>query len=235
MSMLLRYLWNGFPLCYREVIEKRPEAFKIPCLTDIRNLFGAKNQPFHAAFGNRPNVSVTHLPLGEGRVTFWVFLGKHCTAMTSLPCSVVPWVGCLCLQESGPARVSYIHREPQGGTDPGAHKDSQIHVSLQLCLMYVLYGVQHSMYLCQGSPSFAIKKTPITVFPHYHYLHQHANYQQHLGALVMWCDIMLGISSSPSAPWLMVLCVMSTLSTRSLYVLNITQRGQNLSYGYHLW
>ncbi|XP_033009297.1 phosphatidate phosphatase LPIN3 isoform X2 [Lacerta agilis] len=40
---------------HREVIEKKPEVFKIACLTDIRNLFGRNKQPFHAAFGNRPN------------------------------------------------------------------------------------------------------------------------------------------------------------------------------------
>nr|XP_034978377.1 phosphatidate phosphatase LPIN3 isoform X2 [Zootoca vivipara]XP_034978378.1 phosphatidate phosphatase LPIN3 isoform X2 [Zootoca vivipara] len=40
---------------HREVIEKKPEVFKIACLTDIRNLFGCNKQPFHAAFGNRPN------------------------------------------------------------------------------------------------------------------------------------------------------------------------------------
>lgn len=44
-----------FSAFHREVIEKKPEVFKIACLTDIRNLFGAKSQPFHAAFGNRVN------------------------------------------------------------------------------------------------------------------------------------------------------------------------------------
>uniref|UniRef100_A0A8D2L8A1 phosphatidate phosphatase n=1 Tax=Varanus komodoensis TaxID=61221 RepID=A0A8D2L8A1_VARKO len=44
-----------FSAFHREVIEKKPEVFKIACLTDIRNLFGADRQPFHAAFGNRAN------------------------------------------------------------------------------------------------------------------------------------------------------------------------------------
>ncbi|XP_066480790.1 phosphatidate phosphatase LPIN3 [Tiliqua scincoides] len=44
-----------FSAIHREVIEKKPEVFKIACLTDIRNLFGANRQPFHAAFGNRTN------------------------------------------------------------------------------------------------------------------------------------------------------------------------------------
>ncbi|CAM4626977.1 unnamed protein product [Lepidochelys olivacea] len=42
-----------FSAFHREVIEKKPEIFKIACLTDIRNLFGSMGQPFHAAFGNR--------------------------------------------------------------------------------------------------------------------------------------------------------------------------------------
>lgn len=42
---------------FREVIEKKPEIFKIQCLTDIKNLFQHNKQPFYAAFGNRTNVS----------------------------------------------------------------------------------------------------------------------------------------------------------------------------------
>lgn len=42
----------------RELIEKKPEKFKIECLTDIRNLFPLETQPFYAAFGNRSNVSL---------------------------------------------------------------------------------------------------------------------------------------------------------------------------------
>lgn len=40
---------------HREVIEKKPEAFKIACLSDIRDLFPEKN-PFYAGYGNRINV-----------------------------------------------------------------------------------------------------------------------------------------------------------------------------------
>ena len=36
----------------REVIDRRPEEFKIAALTDIRSLFGGRN-PFYAGFGNR--------------------------------------------------------------------------------------------------------------------------------------------------------------------------------------
>lgn len=44
-----------FSAIHREVIEKKPELFKIECLTDIKNLFHPNLQPFYAAFGNRPN------------------------------------------------------------------------------------------------------------------------------------------------------------------------------------
>ncbi|KAJ7988969.1 hypothetical protein DPEC_G00314700 [Dallia pectoralis] len=38
---------------HREVIEKKPEKFKIECLTDIKLLFYPNTEPFYAAFGNR--------------------------------------------------------------------------------------------------------------------------------------------------------------------------------------
>ncbi|XP_041103780.1 phosphatidate phosphatase LPIN2-like [Polyodon spathula] len=44
-----------FSAFHREVIEKKPEKFKIECLTDIKNLFQLNKHPFYAAFGNRPN------------------------------------------------------------------------------------------------------------------------------------------------------------------------------------
>ncbi|XP_051500259.1 phosphatidate phosphatase LPIN1 [Myxocyprinus asiaticus] len=42
-----------FSALHREVIEKRPEKFKVACLTDIKNLFLPNTEPFYAAFGNR--------------------------------------------------------------------------------------------------------------------------------------------------------------------------------------
>uniref|UniRef100_A0A8C5HFN5 phosphatidate phosphatase n=1 Tax=Gouania willdenowi TaxID=441366 RepID=A0A8C5HFN5_GOUWI len=44
-----------FSAFHREVIEKKPEKFKIECLTDIKNLFSPNTHPFYAAFGNREN------------------------------------------------------------------------------------------------------------------------------------------------------------------------------------
>nr|XP_025034988.1 phosphatidate phosphatase LPIN1 isoform X4 [Pelodiscus sinensis] len=38
----------------QEVIEKKPEKFKVQCLTDIKHLFYPNTEPFYAAFGNRP-------------------------------------------------------------------------------------------------------------------------------------------------------------------------------------
>uniref|UniRef100_A0A3P8RWJ6 phosphatidate phosphatase n=1 Tax=Amphiprion percula TaxID=161767 RepID=A0A3P8RWJ6_AMPPE len=42
-----------FSALHREVIEKKPEKFKIECLTDIKHLFYPNTEPFYAAFGNR--------------------------------------------------------------------------------------------------------------------------------------------------------------------------------------
>ncbi|XP_029313594.1 phosphatidate phosphatase LPIN2-like isoform X2 [Cottoperca gobio] len=42
-----------FSAFHREIIEKKPEKFKIECLTDIKNLFFPNAHPFYAAFGNR--------------------------------------------------------------------------------------------------------------------------------------------------------------------------------------
>ncbi|NXX32384.1 LPIN3 phosphatase, partial [Nicator chloris] len=54
---------------HREVIEKKPEVFKIACLTDIRKLFGTKF-PFYAGFGNRPNDVYAYKQVGlpESRI-----------------------------------------------------------------------------------------------------------------------------------------------------------------------
>ncbi|CAH1128086.1 unnamed protein product [Ceutorhynchus assimilis] len=40
---------------HREVIEKKPEAFKISCMSDIKALFPADLEPFYAGYGNRIN------------------------------------------------------------------------------------------------------------------------------------------------------------------------------------
>ncbi|XP_066558690.1 phosphatidate phosphatase LPIN2 isoform X2 [Amia ocellicauda] len=59
-----------FSALHREVIEKKPEVFKIACLTDIRNLFNPKRHPFYAAFGNRTNDVYAYKEVGvpESRI-----------------------------------------------------------------------------------------------------------------------------------------------------------------------
>ncbi|XP_057680997.1 phosphatidate phosphatase LPIN2-like isoform X3 [Corythoichthys intestinalis] len=42
-----------FSAFHREMIEKKPEKFKVECLSDIRKLFTTNMNPFYAAFGNR--------------------------------------------------------------------------------------------------------------------------------------------------------------------------------------
>ncbi|XP_015452654.1 phosphatidate phosphatase LPIN3 isoform X2 [Pteropus alecto] len=59
-----------FSALHREVIEKKPEVFKIACLSDIRRLFLPHGQPFYAAFGNRPNDVIAYRKVGlpESRI-----------------------------------------------------------------------------------------------------------------------------------------------------------------------
>ncbi|NXU48582.1 LPIN3 phosphatase, partial [Turnix velox] len=58
-----------FSAFHREVIEKKPEMFKIACLMDIQNLF-ATSLPFYAAFGNRANdvYAYKHVGLPESHI-----------------------------------------------------------------------------------------------------------------------------------------------------------------------
>ncbi|MEQ2182358.1 hypothetical protein GOODEAATRI_021528, partial [Goodea atripinnis] len=59
-----------FSALHREVIEKKPEVFKIACLGDIRDLFRPHRQPFYAAFGNRTNDAYAYKQVGvsEARI-----------------------------------------------------------------------------------------------------------------------------------------------------------------------
>ncbi|XP_068063631.1 phosphatidate phosphatase LPIN3 isoform X2 [Anomalospiza imberbis] len=54
---------------HREVIEKKPEVFKVTCLTDIRKLFTTK-YPFYAGFGNTPSDIYAYKQVGlpESRI-----------------------------------------------------------------------------------------------------------------------------------------------------------------------
>uniref|UniRef100_A0A8D1TVK0 phosphatidate phosphatase n=2 Tax=Sus scrofa TaxID=9823 RepID=A0A8D1TVK0_PIG len=77
-----------FSALHREVIEKKPEKFKVQCLTDIKNLFFPNTEPFYAAFGNRPAVSSSRVrealrggrprfPIAEKKPLFRLPLLRH--------------------------------------------------------------------------------------------------------------------------------------------------------------
>nr|CAD7457582.1 unnamed protein product [Timema tahoe] len=50
---------------HREVIEKKPEEFKIPCLKDIKALFPNDINPFYAGYGNKGSTRVGRKEVGE--------------------------------------------------------------------------------------------------------------------------------------------------------------------------
>ncbi|PNF27253.1 hypothetical protein B7P43_G05319 [Cryptotermes secundus] len=49
---------------HREVIEKKPEEFKISCLKDIQALFPANSKPFYAGYGNKINDAWAYRAVG---------------------------------------------------------------------------------------------------------------------------------------------------------------------------
>jgi phosphatidate phosphatase LPIN len=52
------------PSVKREIVFKRPELFKMAVLKDIRSLFPADHNPFHAGFGNRPTDAIAYNSVG---------------------------------------------------------------------------------------------------------------------------------------------------------------------------
>lgn len=62
-----KYISNANSFAFiREVIEKKPEKFKIQCLLDIIALFPSESEnPFTAGFGNKSNVSTLILRISE--------------------------------------------------------------------------------------------------------------------------------------------------------------------------
>lgn len=59
----------------REVIERRPEEFKISCLKDIQALFPIN--PFYAGFGNKINVSKTTIRICDDHAGEACLTGVH--------------------------------------------------------------------------------------------------------------------------------------------------------------
>jgi phosphatidate phosphatase LPIN len=58
---------------HREVIEKKPEEFKISCLRDIQALFPNDYKPFYAGYGNKINVSFYFACSMNHFLTFYFF------------------------------------------------------------------------------------------------------------------------------------------------------------------
>ncbi|XP_060552221.1 phosphatidate phosphatase LPIN3-like [Ruditapes philippinarum] len=54
---------------HKEVIERKPEEFKISCLSDVASLFPEKYNPFYAGFGNKVNdvyaYKAIHIPISR--------------------------------------------------------------------------------------------------------------------------------------------------------------------------
>nr|CAD7442523.1 unnamed protein product [Timema bartmani] len=50
-------LYEVLKVIWKEVIEKKPEEFKIPCLKDIKALFPNDINPFYAGYGNKGSVT----------------------------------------------------------------------------------------------------------------------------------------------------------------------------------
>ena len=59
VAVVSQYMKNSpFSFLFsREVIEKKPQEFKISCLRDIQRLFPTNKNPFYAGFGNKGSVS----------------------------------------------------------------------------------------------------------------------------------------------------------------------------------
>lgn len=117
---------NGFDLLLcREVIEKKPEKFKIECLTDIKHLFYPNTEPFYAAFGNRATVRAPGLRLKKlscCSVGRFVVLMPRCVALCVIS-------GCFLLQRGGRSSEQNLHRQPQGRADPGTCQNQHLLVS----------------------------------------------------------------------------------------------------------
>lgn len=47
-----------------ELVLRRPDIFKIKCLSDIKKLFGEESSPFYAGFGNKHTDSKSYQTVG---------------------------------------------------------------------------------------------------------------------------------------------------------------------------
>ena len=53
-----------FPAFKREVIDRKPQLFKIAALLNIKNLFKNGHCPFYAGFGNRDTDAISYRAVG---------------------------------------------------------------------------------------------------------------------------------------------------------------------------
>lgn len=56
----------------REVILRKPEQFKISCLSDIKNLFPAGSFPFYAGFGNRHTDAISYVAVSIPKAKIFI-------------------------------------------------------------------------------------------------------------------------------------------------------------------
>lgn len=147
-------------LC-REVIEKKPEKFKIECLTDIKHLFYPNSEPFYAAFGNRATVRLLkwytlcmahfnqkltcswcwhnrcHLLMLNSYINMDLLLFSHLLCVIS---------GRLFLQGGRHSSKPNFYCQSKGGAGSGACQNKCLLVSNSLCLLFFL--TQPDFNLC---------------------------------------------------------------------------------------
>ena len=112
--MCVHLHFNFICLDYSEVIEKKPEEFKISCLRDIQMLFPSHSNPFYAGYGNRVNVI---------RVWF-IYAVEHCDQIFVYVVS-----GCLGLSCSWNSHVQDLHHKSPGRAEIRADSILSILVS----------------------------------------------------------------------------------------------------------
>lgn len=81
---------------HREVIERRPEDFKIECLRDIINLFGRNCDPLYAGFGNRVNDVFAYSNVGISRSRIFTINSRSQIVQESLVHRVISGYSKMC-------------------------------------------------------------------------------------------------------------------------------------------
>lgn len=81
---------------HREVIERRPEIFKIECLRDVQTVFGKHAEPLYAGFGNRINDVFAYTTVGMQRPRIFTVNSRAQVVQESLSQRVIPGYAKLC-------------------------------------------------------------------------------------------------------------------------------------------